>query len=427
MRKPLLWVLAVAVAAVIGFTAFRGDTGQVLRSRLGRDMAPSVSADARERVVAGNTEFALRLYQRLRTEDGNLFFSPYSLSLGLAMTYAGARGETEQQMAQALDFSLPQATLHRALNAVDLELATRGKGARGREGEPFRLHVANALWGQRGYAFLPSFLDLLATNYGAGMRLVNYADPEAARGAINRWVRHETEGKIKELVDSNALTWETRLVLTNVVYFDAAWEQKFPAANTKPGDFTLREGEKVRVPMMHDFISGLYGEGDGYQAVGIPYQADGLYLIALLPAAGQFAEFEASLDAARLTGILKGMDPNEIILTMPRFSYASSFHLRDALVALGMGDAFDAAAADFSGMDGQRFLFLTDVLHQALVRVDEKGTEAAAATAVIAAGGAGPAGPRLFTVVLDRPFIFLIFDQETEAVLFLGRVMDPRG
>jgi serpin B len=427
MRKPLVWVLAVAVVAVVAFTAFRGDTGQVLRSRRDRDMTPSASAGARERAVAGNTEFALRLYQHLRTGDGNLFFSPYSLSLGLAMTYAGARGQTERQMAQALSFPLPQAELHPALNALDLELATRGKGAKGREGEPFRLHVANALWGQRGHAFLPSFLDLLATNYGAGMRLADYARPEAARGAINRWVSRETEGKIKELVDSRALTPETVLVLTNTVYFDAAWEEEFPAAATKPGDFTLRDGRKVGVPMMHDFISGLYGEGDGYQAVGIPYQADGLYLIALLPAAGQFAEFEASLDAACLTAILKGMDLNEVILTMPRFSYTSSFHLREALTALGMGEAFDRGGADFSGMDGQRLLFLTDVLHQALVRVDEKGTEAAAATAVIAAGGAGPAGPRLFTVVLDRPFIFLIFDQETEAVLFLGRVMDPRG
>jgi serpin B len=192
--------------------------GELAKSSQARDTAPSVGGADSGALAAGNTAFALDLYERLRGEDTNLFFSPYSISVALAMAYAGARGGTERQMAGALHYTLPQDTLHPAFNVLDLELASRGEGARGRRGEPFRLHIANALWGQTGYSFLPDFLDLLARNYGAGMRLVDFRTaPEPSRVTINDWVADQTEDRIRDLIPSGVITTATRLVLTNAI------------------------------------------------------------------------------------------------------------------------------------------------------------------------------------------------------------------
>jgi serpin B len=384
---------------------------------------PEVPAAAApgEALVAGNNDFAVRLYQQLRGRGGNLFYSPYSISTALAMTYAGARGETERQMARTLGFSLPQQELHPAFRALAEDLAARGK-----EMEGFRLHLANALWGQQGHPFLPGFVDLLARDYGAGLKLVDFTrDPEGARRTINQWAEKETENKIKDLVPPGLINPLTRLVLANAIYFDAKWLSPFAKDGTRPAPFTLASGQKVDVETMHETLPAGYAEEGGWQVVELPYRDRNMAMDVLLPSSGALREADQSLDAARLASLLGRLKRQSVALSLPQFTYESSFNLNDALSAMGMPDAFDRDRADFSGMDGKRDLLIGFVVHKALVRVDEEGTEAAAATAVGMQLKAAPAAPRVVDV--DRPFLFLVRDTKTGTMLFVGRVMDPRG
>jgi serpin B len=326
-------------------------------------------------------------------------------------------------MADALHYTLPQDRLHPAFNALDLALASRGEGAQGKDGEGFRLNVANAIWGQAGYAFLPEFLDVLAVNYGAGMRLVDYVQAsEAARVTINDWVSEQTEGRIEDLIPAGAIDSLTRLVLTNAVYFNAAWSMPFQEDRTEDGPFTLLDGSAVTVPMMQQTESFGYGTGKGYQAVELPYDGRELSMVLLVPDAGAFEAFEDALDVVQVERILGDLSPTQVALSMPKFEIESSFSLADALAALGMPEAF-SPDADFSGMTGDRDLQISDVVHKAFVSVDEAGTEAAAATAVIMKLTAMPAEP--VQVAVDRPFIFAIRDIQTNTILFVGRVVDP--
>ncbi|MCX8066624.1 MAG: serpin family protein [Anaerolineae bacterium] len=421
----LLGVLLMGTVAACARPAGRPAMAQTLQSDKPRTTEPSVPPEDLEALVQGNTAFALDLYHRLRKAvDGNLFYSPYSISLALAMTYAGARGETERAMAQTLRFSLPQERLHPAFNALDLALASRGQGAKGKDEGGFRLRIVNAIWGQRGYPFLPEFLDVLAQNYGAGLRVVDFhQDPEAVRVLINDWVSEQTEGRIRDLIPPGVIDRLTRLVLTNAIYFNAAWAEPFDENLTQEGTFYLLDGTEVRVPMMRQSTQLGYVEGEGYQAVEIPYDGRELAMIVIVPQRGQFETFEASLDSARLREILQSLTYREVNLTLPRFRVESSFRLAEPLSEMGMKVAFTPDEADFSGMDGSRALYIGDVLHKAFVSVDEKGTEAAAATAVVIKVTAIGLAP--VEVTVDRPFIFLIRDLQTGAVLFVGRVVDP--
>jgi serpin B len=395
---------------------------EVVQSPTQRDTVPTVPASNIAELVAGNAGFALNLYQELKGEEGNLFYSPYSISLALAMTYAGARGETERQMAQTLGFSLPQERLHPAFNALDLELLSRSQ-TEGQDTEGFRLNIANSIWGQTGYTFLPDFLEVLGRNYGAGMRLLDFmSEPEDSRLVINDWVSRETEGKIEDLIPPGAISTFTRLVLANAIYFNAAWAFAFPEDTTREGIFHLLDGGEKTASMMSQTETFRHASGSGYQAVELPYKGFRLSMVVLLPDSGMFQEFEASLDAGRLDAILGDLRQAEIRLSMPKFTFESAFSLKEILPLMGMTDAF-SGQADFSGMDGTRNLLISDVLHKAFVAVDEAGTEAAAATAVIVIGTGIPAEPIPFTV--DRPFIFFIRDIETGTVLFVGRVLNP--
>jgi serpin B len=432
MPRALRSVLvAIVLVGLIGCTGPGGGPGggrppgQSAQSKKPRATSPDVAAPDLEDLVRGNSEFAFDLYQHLRQEkgDGNLFYSPFSISLALAMTYAGARGETERQMTDTLHFRLPQERLHPALNGLDLELASRGEGGAGKDGEGFRLNIVNATWGQEGYEFLPGFLDTLAENYGAGLRLLDFADdPEAARRAINDWVSEQTEGRIEDLLPQGVIDALTRLVLTNAIYFNAAWATPFESGSTADGAFHLLDGSEVTVPMMHQTESFGYAEGEGYQAVELPYDGQELSMVILLPEAGEFEPFERSLDAGRVNGILEDLAHRQVALSMPKFEFESEFGLAKTLVAMGMSDAF-TGAADFSGMTGTRELFISDVVHKAFVTVDEAGTEAAAATAVVMKLLAVAEEP--VEVAVDHPFIFLIRDIETGTILFVGRVTDP--
>ena len=394
---------------------------EILQSDKQRVTSPDVNEADLATQVDGNSVFAFDLYQALREEDDNLFFSPYSISLALAMTYAGARGETAQQMADTLHFVLSQDRLHPAFNDVDIELSQRGKGAKGKDEEGFRLNIVNAIWGQEGYKFLSEFLDVLAENYGAGLRPLDFANaPEESRITINNWVSDQTEGRIKDLIPQGLAL--TRLVLTNAIYFNAAWQHPFSEDMTEDGPFYLLDGAEVTVPMMRQTESFGYAEGDGYQAVELPYDGRELSMVILLPQSGQFEAFEGSLDAQRMDAIAKDLESTRVTLRMPKFEFESGFSLGKTLIALGMPVAF-SGGADFSGMTGNRDLFIGDVIHKAFVSVDESGTEAAAATAVVMPTAMPPQEP--VEVTVDRPFVFLIHDIETGTILFVGRIVNP--
>jgi serpin B len=374
-------------------------------------------------LVEGNSAFAFKLYQALREEGGNLFYSPYSISLALAMTYAGARGETAQQMADTLQFLLEQERLHPTFNWLAAELAKRGEGAEGKDGEGFRLNIVNAIWGQKDYEFLSGFLDVLAENYDTGLRILDFInETEQSRVAINKWVSDQTEGRIEDLIPPGAIDALTRLVLTNAIYFNAAWEYPFDGNITADGPFYLLDGGQVSVPMMKQTESFGYTGRGGYQAVELQYDGNELSMVILLPEAGEFQAFEEGLQAQQVDAIINDLQDTRVTLTMPKFEFDSEFRLNDTLAEMGMPIAF-SGDADFSGMTGNRDLFISDVIHKAFVAVDEAGTEAAAATAVIMKMSAVPGPP--VEVTIDRPFIFLIRDIETGAILFFGRVLNP--
>jgi serpin B len=411
----------IVLLSVVGCAQVPG-TGVALSEKQ-RDTSPDVSTSDSTKLVEGNSEFAFDLYQALRQQKGNLFYSPYSISLALAMTYAGARGETEQQMANTLHFELQQALLHPAFNALDLELASRGEGAKGKDDKGFRLHIVNAIWGQKDYKFLNQFLDVLAVNYGAGLRLLDFiSEPEQSRITINNWVSDQTEDKIKDLIPQGVIDALTRLVLTNAIYFNAAWLNPFEKELTSDRTFHLLEGDDVNVPMMTQTNSFGYATGDGYQAVELLYDGSELSMIILLPNSGQFESFQNSLNAGLVDHIVSDLQSQQVSLTMPKFEFESEVSLSDTLAAMGMPIAF-SDEADFSGMTGNRELTISDVLHKAFVSVDEAGTEAAAATAVVVGLTSAPEQPVQVTV--DRPFIFLIRDIETGTILFVGQVMNP--
>lgn len=416
---------AVGLAASAGSRPSGGlvSKGEMVQSDKPRVTAPDVQEADLSKLVAGNRGFALDLYQVLWSKERNLFYSPYSISVALAMTYAGARTETERQMAEVLHFTLSQDRLHPALNALDVALASRGAGAMGKDGKGFRLSIANSIWGQVGYSFLREFLDVLAANYGAGLRVLDFRKaPDRCRLVINEWVSEQTEGKIRDLLPPGSILGAELLVLTNAIYFSAAWEFPFEQENTEDGTFYLLDDGQVTVPMMVQTKQFRYVEGDGYQAVELPYDGDELSMVVLLPERGRFEEFAEELDASRVASILKGMRSAEVRLTMPKFTYEWGYRLGSTVSRLGMEAAF-GPGADFSGMTGNRDLWIDDVIHKAFVAVDEAGTEAAAATVTVLRALSAPGIP--VEVTIDHPFIFVIRDIQTGAVLFVGHVVNP--
>jgi len=422
-KKLIALLIMVLLLPLIACT--QPAPGQLLKSDKERITSPDVSTSEQALLVQGNSAFAFELYQALKGKEGNVFYSPYSISLALAMTYAGARGETAQQMADTLHFLLGQDKLHPAFNWLDTELASRGKGPQGKDGEGFKLNIVNAIWGQKDYEFLPAFLDILAENYGAGLRILDFmTETEKSRVTINEWVSDQTEGRIEDLIPQGVIDALTRLVLTNAIYFNAAWEHPFDKKMTANGSFYLLDGGQVTVPMMRQTESFGYAQGEGYQTVELSYNGTELSMVILLPASGNFQAFEEGLQAQNVSDIISGLQPNEVTLTMPKFEFDSEFSLKDTLPGMGMRGAFSPDDADFSGMTGNRELCISDVLHKAFVSVDEAGTEAAAATAVIVGETSAPGGPPL-KVTIDRPFIFLIRDIKTGAIIFIGRVLNP--
>lgn len=388
----------------------------------------SVDADALQAEAAGSNRFAVDMYQRLVEEGSNLFFSPHSMRSALGMAAAGARGQTEQQMRQALEACPEGGGFHAALNRLGLDLEEHVHDADG-----VQLNVVNSVWGQDGWDFQSSYLDLLARSYGAGINLLDFAsEPDACRQTINRWVSEQTRERIQDLLPPGSITPMSRLVLTNAVYFLANWLYEFDPELTEEAPFHRLDNSTVSAPLMQLGEPGSKVEIEyardaeaAVRAVNLYYRGERLCMTVVLPDAGHFAAYEDELSMEALEKLIGQLHPTDLPpLRLPRFTYTSaSLSLNEPLQAMGMRDAFDPAAADFSGIDGRRDLFISQVLHKAFVAVDEAGTEAAAATAVVMETTSAPMDPPRF--IADRPFIFLIRDTQTGLILFMGRIVDP--
>jgi serpin B len=385
--------------------------GMLAVMMLGGDGGPKVGDKASQ--VDGNNRFAAELYGALRERSGNVFLSPYSISSALAMTYAGAKGETAEQMARTLHFEGSPETLH--------AIFEQPKGGRG--DTPFTLNVSNALWGQEGDHFLPEFVQRLGQHYAAGLRRVDFRSP-TARQIINTWVEEQTAGKIKDLLKPPLPTPDTSLVLTNAIYFKAAWAAPFTKAATKDEPFLVTPDRDVSVPMMHRTGSCRYYDAGKHHVLELPYSGGDVAMIVLLPK-DKTAEVP-DFDAKAVANSVAKLAPRQVEVTLPRFKVEAEFELQKVLVQLGMSLAF-STKADFSGINGKRDLFLSAVVHKAYVDVNEAGTEAAAATAVLVTRGAAirPAPPLVFRA--DHPFLFAIRDNRSGSLLFMGRLTDPRG
>ena len=371
--------------------------------------------------------FAFNLYGQLKGEAGNLFFSPQSIQTALAMAYCGARGETGRQMASVMGFQEDRPIRPEWMAAACGEFLAALRA----DGKPraYELSAANALWGQKGYGFLPDYLALLDRSFGAGLKEVDFAaDPEGSRQTINAWVEKETRDRIKDLIPPGLLQPLTRLVLVNAIYFKGTWAIPFKKDATADGDFFVAAGQKVQAPLMNR--TGYFGYYDGgqWKALEMPYKGNELAMVILLPAqVDGLPQMEKDLAAGKVLGDLAAnLKTREVRVTVPRFKTTASILLGKTLAAMGMPLAFDPSQADFSGMNGGKEpLWIGEVVHKAFVDVNEEGTEAAAATAVVMLGAAMRMDePPVFRA--DHPFIFLIRDKKSGCILFMGRLANPK-
>lgn len=379
-------------------------------------------------IVEANNAFAIDLYQKVRKDRGNLFFSPYSLCSALAMTYAGADGQTKIEMAKVLHFDDTQTNTHAAFQKLNERINQVERWNR------IKLSSANSIWGQQNYPFKSEFLKLVHESYNGDAESVDFVNaPEAAR-KINSWVAQKTDGKIPDAIDPETFSPLTRLVLCNAIYFKGKWQTQFKTSETKPGPFYVSTNQTVTVPMMslQSEFKTARSDDDSVQLVELPYVGRDLSMVIILPVGGsQFdpegfyslSDIEGNLTLQSLRSWLAELDrcaPHKTFVSIPRFTTTQSFDLSAQLKSLGMASAFDENRANFSGMDGTTELYLSGVFHKAFVEVDESGTEAAAASWVVVKTRSMPD-----RFIANHPFIFLIRDNATGAILFLGRIIDP--
>jgi serpin B len=382
-------------------------------------------------VASGNNAFAFNLYSQIKNlpeikqAEGNLFFSPYSISTALAMTYEGARGNTAGQMASVLKLpvegennSASREKIASAFGALQKQLQAD------KETSGYQLNVANALWGQQGYPFLPEFIELNKKYFESGLNEVDFAKSEEARKTINTWIEDKTNEKIKNLMPPGSIDALTRLVLTNAIYFKGDWAIKFKEENTKETDFHVTEQKTVKVPMMYQKESFEYSQLDNMQLLQMPYKGDKLSMLIILPKTiGDMSSIESSLNSQNLQLNIDKMIKKEVEVYLPKFKMTcGTLNLTNILAQMGMKDAF-SRAADFSGMSGRKDLYISGVMHKAFVEVNEEGTEAAAATGVTMRLLSIAEPPPVFRA--DRPFIFMIRDNVSQSILFMGKVGNP--
>jgi serpin B len=383
---------------------------------------PSSPAADQAEAVNGSNAFAVDLYAQLSKQPGNLFFSPESISTAFGMAYAGARGQTATQMQQVFHFTLPPDRLHPAMGAL-----LAGMNAQHKD---YELHVADALWAQQDSNFEESYLKLVQSDYGAGLHKVNFKiSPDTVRATINAWVEKQTNDKIKDLIGQGALNTSTRLVLTNAIYFKGDWQDPFDAQATQKDEFHLSATQWVMTPMMHRTGGYRYYDGGTFQALELPYAGNEISMVVLLP---KQTDGLTALEQSFTSGVagewIQKLEPvDKVILTLPSFTMTQQFELSGALSAMGMAQAF-SGSADFSGMTGKPEFSISAAIHKAYIDVNEKGTEAAAATAVVMYATAmrreAPEPPPI-VFRADHPFLFILLDTKSGSMLFLGRVADP--
>jgi serpin B len=394
-----LTFLTILMATLIGYTAHAAETNDA------------------QALAGSNNAFALDLYARIKTSDANLFFSPYSISACLAMTYAGAQGETAGQMAQTLHFSTNQNQLAAGFGELQRQLHAAKTG--------IELNIANGLWGQKGHPFLPAFLEVAKSTYQANLNQVDFrtqADP--AREEINDWVSKKTKGKITNLLQPGVIDPATRLVLVNAIYFKGQWSRQFNKTNTANAPFSVTPSQKVQAPLMSLTSEFKYAEVEGLQLLELPYVGGDLSMVVLLPKElDGLKTLEGLLNEQTLGSWLTQARQQKVNVFLPKFKLTAQLSLAKILAEMGMTNPF-SPAADFSGMDGARDLFISAVVHKAFVDVSEEGTEAAAATGTVMRALAVRRQPTP-TFRADHPFIFLIRDTHSGSILFLGRVLDP--
>jgi len=391
-----------------------------------------------ETLSLGNRDFALAAFQRLAASeqaDDNLLVSPHSILSALAMVYAGAEGETRTQMREALRFALDEPALHLAFQALDEALEERSKIERDDEAKGFELSIVNRLWGHHDYEFLSDYLDLVERHYGAGIERVDFeSDPDAVRLDINAWVEEQTRDRIQDLLPDGALNQDTRMVLVNAIYFLASWQEAFEEDQTRSEPFHRLDGSSVDVELMHKTADFQASVDDQTVAVSIPYLGNDVSLLALMPAGTEddFESWQASLDRQRFDEIVAGLARKKVALDFPRFTTEGGFRLAELLKGMGMPQAFSPTEANFKRMTGigpgvlGQSLYIDEVFHRTFIDLDEAGTEAAAATAVVMMRlTAVPVEEEPLPIRFDRPFIYAIYDHPTDSILFLGRMLDP--
>jgi serpin B len=395
----------------------------------GEEPAPAAAA---EPVAPRVNQFGLDLYGEVQADRGNVFLSPFSVSTALAMTAAGARGATLDEMVKVLRLPADPAKADAGFRALLDRLKDDPSGKR-----PFQLSTANAVWAQQGYPWRPEFKARVAGSYGAGLREADFLSaPEPARAAINAWVEKETREKIRELLAKGTIDRDTRMVLTNAVYFKGDWAAKFDRNLTKDALFTGPQSDRLYiVPLMHRQGEHYYAETtvavprfmEKLQLLDLPYAGGELAMLVVLPRdPGGVTRLAGQIDADTLADWFKSLRPRPVRVYLPRFKVETEYNLNDPLKALGMKAAFSRTAADFRGMhSGPEQLFVSLVVHKAYADVNEEGTEAAASTGVVIKGDSAPAPQEPVEFRADRPFLFLIRHVPTGAVLFLGRYEKP--
>lgn len=392
----------------------------LLNSSVPYQVTPSSSDEQLQQLVQDNNQFALQLYHQQTTTENNLFFSPHSISVAMAMLYGGAAGQTAAEMASALQFNLAPTQLHQTFNAYTLQLQQEIAEHQA----PFALYSNNAVFIEKSMTVKPQYLDLLAQQYDSGLYATDFKVQAAlARQQINQWVAQLTNNRITEILPEGSISSDTALVLVNTLYFKARWYQVFSAAATANASFYRLDGTAQQVPLMHQQQMRLpYHQGTGYAAVSLPYENPALEMLILVPETGNFTDFEASLDATAITDIRQLMQDRLVDLHLPKFTLSAQLPLKAALQQFGMQEAFSPGSANFSAITDSSQLFVDNAMHQAVISVDETGTEAAAATSAVIGV---ISSPEYAALRIDRPFIFMIRQRSTGAILFIGRVTQP--
>jgi serpin B len=394
------------------------------KSQVERESTPA-SQEIVSTQAESNNEFTIKMYQQLSENGKNLFFSPYSITSALAMTAAGAANDTKKQMLTALQVQLDGIQFDQAINTIDQSLMTHSSTTDG-----ITLNIVNSTWIQNDWDFRIGYLDHLARYYGAGVNLMDFfAKPEESRVTINTWVSDQTNNKINDLLPAGSIDQSTAMVLTNAIYFLADWKKSFDVEQTKNASFFLLDKTTQQTPVMRFVDPGkqvkmLYSRKHGARALDFPYKGDRLAMTVIMPDMDSFPSFEKSLSRERLDDLVSALREESLMVSLPKFKFTTgSISLVPALAKLGMTDAFMDGIADFSGMDGTRRLYVSSIVHKAFISVDEKGTEAAAATGVVMS--ATSINPDIIEFNVNRPFIFVIRDKTTGVILFMGKIVNP--